>query len=136
MAWAPDYITLAEFKTDHSITGTTDDARIARDITAASRAVDIATRRQFGQVAAPEARSYTARWSDTFQRWVVPIDDTFSSPSLVTVPAGTITAYTLKPVNAAAVGKPWTLLVVDKTSLIQPPCDRDAVSITDPWGWP
>lgn len=134
MAWAPDYITTAEFKSDQGIVDTADDTRIARDITRASRAVDLETRRQFGVVTA-EVRSYTAHWSDTYERWVVPIDDTMVTPTAVTVSTGTITAFALKPANAALIGRPWTLLVVDKTSTVQPTCDRDGVTMSAPWGW-
>ena len=43
------------------ITDTDDDVQIALAVTAASRAIDRRTNRQFGLVAAPEARYYTAR---------------------------------------------------------------------------
>jgi hypothetical protein len=62
MPWAPDYITTAELKSFLGINDAIDDAQLAIAITAASRAVDRVTNRQFGQVAAAEARLYTPKF--------------------------------------------------------------------------
>ncbi|HEY9416934.1 MAG TPA: head-tail connector protein, partial [Pseudonocardia sp.] len=73
MAWAPAYVTADELKAFVRIDDAADDPQVDLAIDAASRAVDQHTGRQFGQVAAPEARRYTGRWD--YARWVVDIDD-------------------------------------------------------------
>ena len=56
MPWKPDYCTTAELKGFVSISDAGDDAFLALAITAASRAVDQHTGRQFGQVGSAETR--------------------------------------------------------------------------------
>lgn len=136
MPWAPDYVTAIEFKDRLAITGAADDAKIGRMITAASRAVDSTTYRQFGQVAAPEARFYTARWDDQMAAWVVVIDDLMDPAGLTaTIAAGTLTPTALKPANAAVRGRPYTRLAIDPTSLVLPKGTPDEVTVTAKWGW-
>lgn len=142
MAWAPNYCTSDELATFVRQT-TPDDERLSLAIAAASRAVDRATRRQFGQVAAPEARYYTARYHGSTSRWVVEIDDLMTVTGLaVAVDAAgaetytsTITAHSLRGRNAAAEGRPWTSLAVLASSDVQPSDDPDAVKVTAQWGW-
>lgn len=137
MAWAPDYVTTAEaraYVTRHA--DTVDDTELALAVTAASRAVDRHTNRQFGVVSAAVERSYTARWDRRRCRWVVDIDDLMTTTGLtVTVGAGTITAYTLEDVNAAADGRPWTRMVVDADSSVTPTNAENDVTIDALWGW-
>ncbi len=134
MVWAPAYVTDVELKKFVTVDDVTDDAEVGLAIEAASRAVDDATGRQFGKVAAPETRKYTALCRGG--RWVVEIDDLMTTVGLVvSVPAGTITAYTLTPVNAATEGRPWTRLVVDTASTIQPTGAPYEVTATATWGW-
>lgn len=140
MAWAPDYITDTELKDFVRIPDDVDDAEVASAIEAASRAVDNAAhpdgKRQFGKVDAPEERFYTAKWRPRRGRWVVEIDDLMTTSGVVvSVPAGAITSYTLAPVNAAQRGRPWTHLVVDPGSAVQPTGDEFEVSMVAPWGW-
>lgn len=143
MAWAPDYcdtIELAEFL---RISDSVDDYQLVHAIAAASRAVDKATGRQFGVVAAAEARYYTARYAARPGRWVVDIDDLMSTTDLVVDVdtdgddsfADEITDYVLRPRNAAPSGRPWTELAVPATSTVQPPTALEAVRITAIWGW-
>jgi hypothetical protein len=136
MAWKPDYVTLSAVKADRRIASTVDDAQIQRKITAASRAIDKHTHRQFGLVAAPEARRYTAEYSPRYGRYVVWIDDlmTTTGAALSTVD-GSITDYDLLPVNAAAEGRPWTHLLVGVDSAIQPDCDPYGMTMLARWGW-
>lgn len=142
MTWKPDYITLAEAKAFMGDTTTTHDADIATAITAASRAIDLCTNRQFGKVSVAEQRFYTAVWDRRRCRWVVRIDDLMSTSGFAAVildangaTVGTLTEYTLEPRNAAAVSKPWTELVVKSTSTRFPTGARDEVAITALWGW-
>ncbi|MBL8926321.1 MAG: hypothetical protein JNM77_08780 [Pseudonocardia sp.] len=142
MAWAPDYCTAEELAAfvRH---GDATDARLALAIAAASRAVDKAARRQFGAVAAAEARYYTARWDALTSRWTVAIDDLMTTTDLAVAfdsdgdetYADTITAHTLRNRNAAAEGRPWTELAILSTSDVQPTDAPDAVRVTAVWGW-
>lgn len=144
MAWEPDYCTSTELKDYVRITDSVDDAQVALAITAASRAVDRATRRQFGSVSPAVARYYTARFDAHRLRWVVDIDDVMSTSGFAvavdTDADGTfpdaIIDYQLAPRNAAADGRPWTLLVVGADSDVQPSTALvEGVRVTAPWGW-
>lgn len=140
MAWAPDYIDVDALASFQRIGDTFDDVELALAVTAASRAIDAHTNRQFGRVDEPELRRYTARINYERCRWVVDIDDLDDAADLVlTVPINgvdtAITSYTLEPVNAVAKGMVWTRLVVDPTSTVQPTGDPNEMSITAPWGW-
>ena len=131
MAWAPDYVTSADLKVYLRIGNTVDDAQVALAVTAASRAVDKHCNRQFGQVAAPEARTYTARWSSTRCRYVVDVDDVMTITGLVVTGDAAITDYTLKPSNAALKGKPWTRLVLNAGGNGR----EDGITVTARYGW-
>lgn len=136
MTWAPAYVTTAEFDSYERIGDTNDDAELSLAIDAASRAVDSYAGRQFGQVASAEARTYSAEWNPCRCVWAVDIDDLQDITGLtVSVAAGAITDFALKPANAVAKGKPYTLLVVNKTSTVQPTGDTDELTITALWGW-
>lgn len=136
MPWGGDYVSASDLKAYLQINDTADDAQIAFAVTAASRAVDRHTNRQFGLVAAPEARTYTARWDRERCRYVVDIDDLMTAVGLtVTTASGPITAYALQPGNAAAQGVPWTRLVVDAGSSVKPTTEEDGVTVTARWGW-
>lgn len=136
MAWAPDYTTLEAVKHDRRIASTVDDDEIERKITAASRAIDTHTHRQFGLVAAPEVRRYTAEYSPRYGRYVVWIDDLMTTTgATVSTVDGSITLYDLLPMNAAALSRPWTHLLVDVDSTIQPDVTPFGVTVTARWGW-
>lgn len=126
MAWGDtDYCTVAELKSFMRITTTMDDVQLSLAISTASRAVDRAASRQFGVVAAPEARTYEARLDPYLCAYAVQVDDLMTEIGLV-VGGG----YTLLPRNAAQKGRPWTRLVLDDR-----PEDLDAVDIMARWGW-
>ena len=135
MAWKPDYVTLAELKNFMHIFDTDDDASLALDITAASRAVDNHCNRQFGKTDALEQRLYTAEVRDC--RWVVDIDDLMTVTGLVVTitDVGTLTAFVKEPINAAQEARPWTRFVVDTTSTVKPTGKPYEVAITATWGW-
>lgn len=136
MSWAPDYATALELASYLRIGDTNDDTELSLALTSASRSVDARTNRQFGAVSPVEARTYTAEWDRRRRRWIVPIDDVQDTTGLtVTVDAGTITDYTLWPVNAAAKGRPYEVLVVNPTSSVDPNGTLDEVSISALWGW-
>ncbi|MFI7677873.1 head-tail connector protein [Actinophytocola sp. NPDC049390] len=125
MAWAPDYCASADLKAYLRVGDTIDDAQIALAISAASRSVDRYANRQFGLVAAPEARTYTAYWDRNVCKWAVQIDDLMTETGLVVE-----TTYTMHPRNAAQKGRPWTRLYLDSA-----PADTDAVEVSGRWGW-
>lgn len=143
MAWAPDYVTVAELRSYLRITDSVDDAEIGVAITAASRAVDHAAGRQFGVVSTAVERYYRA-WYDRVRRnWTVAIDDLMTETGLVvsglssadrtysTIARG---RFDLEPRNAAADGKPWSAIVfVSGVGALNP---REAgLRIAARWGW-
>jgi len=135
---------LAQVKTYIGETTTDHDADIATAITAASRAIDRATGRQFGQVATAQARSYDGFFDRHRPRpaWVVHIDDLGDVTGLAvsyTDSAGvttTITDYTLEPVNALVKGRVYGSLVVGPNAEAAPTSDYPQVDLTGLWGWP
>lgn len=136
MAWAPDYITLSEMKAFLRDGETIDDVQIGVAITAASRAIDRHTNRQFGVVAAAEERLYTGRYDRRRCRWVVEVDDFQSTTNLaVEVDGETGATYTKEPVNAAVKGRPWTTLAFDSDSPVVPTGAEHEVAVTALWGW-
>ena len=143
MAWAPDYCTTSELKSFVRIGDAVDDAQVALAVSAASRAVDQATSRQFGLVDTAEARYYAAAYDRNLRRWVVEIDDLMTTTSMTVkcdlgddgVYDDTITDFVLRPRNASATARPWTELVVNATSVVQPNSDFDGVRVTARYGW-
>lgn len=132
MTWRPDYVSLADARDDARIRDpddTVDDAALARWITAASRAVDKNTHRQFGFDTVQ--RFYDVEWRTDrtavhgFGRragfitpgtsgggyWWAPIDDlTVTDATKVQVIDNnmtTLTGWTLEPRNAVADGRPY-----------------------------
>lgn len=146
MTWAPAYATLAELKSSLRIPDTADDNELTFAIEAASRTIDHLTNRQFGVVAAAEARHYTARWDKHRRRYIVDIDDLMSTTNLAVAADddddGTYTDvtwtlntdYTLEPVNSPDVSRPWTQIVF-RASADSPPCTRYAIQVTAVFGW-
>lgn len=111
MTWKPDYITSALLKSElHMDAGdTADDAQIARWVTAASRAVDDWTHRQFGKLDAPATWTYEAVWDRHECAWFAIIDDITSTTGLSMQWRGSSTAlaaddYTLLPRDAVDKG--------------------------------
>lgn len=131
MAWAPDYVTSTELKSYLRIGDTVDDTELGFAITAASRAVDRNCNRQFGLVAAPEARKYTACWDKNRCKWVVFVDDFQTNVGLVVAGDATITDYSLQPSNADLNGQPWTHLVLNSGGNGK----ENGVTVTAKYGW-
>lgn len=141
MPWAPDYATVAELAAFLRIADNQDDVHLAVAITAASRAIDATANRQFGKVAVPEPRLYTARWSGRRGVWVIPVDDLMTSAGLaVDVDSdgagdyAPVTGYQLRPYNAAPVGRPWEVVTVDPANAALTG-RAGAVRVTAAWGW-
>ena len=143
--WAPDYVTTAELAAFMRISDNLDDAQLARAVTAASRAIDQATGRQFGLVAAPEARYYTLAYDSRKCRWFADIDDLMTDTGLAlaydsdddggfatTVDTGDVV---LDPRNAAAKSEPWTRLWVRPGSTATVGAVQDGLRVTARWGW-
>lgn len=142
MAWAPDYCTVDDLAEFARISHDGSNTQLALAIAAASRAIDRTARRQFGAVALPAARYYTARWDASASRYRVEIDDLQDDTGLEvagdTEGTGTYEAvasgFTLGPRNAPADGRPWTRLDftgadVEVSTLL------DGVEVTALWGW-
>lgn len=143
MAWAPDYCTVAELAEFVRINDELDNAQLARAVTAASRAVDRATLRQFGQVTVAEPRYYPATIEHGCGRWEVATDDLFVAPTSVdTDPAGNETwtgaagaAFLMLERNAPAKGKPWERLQLTSAATVYPVWPDRLVRVTARWGW-
>lgn len=143
MTWKPDYATTEELAAFVRIEDSLDDAQLGLAIAAASRAIDRACNRQFGVLAAAAARYYTARRDRKRCRWFLEIDDLMTTTDLAVAfdedddesYGGVITDYRLCPANAAADAQPWTELVVQDISDVQPTALEDGVRVTARWGW-
>lgn len=141
MAWEPDYVTVDELADYVRVDDADDDVQLGLAISAASRAVDRATHRQFGLVAAPEERYYTAQYDRQCYRYTVDIDDVVIVTGFaVDADLGddgtyttSITSYDLKPANAITRDRPYTkILLRPDVSLTTNP---DAVRVTARFGW-
>lgn len=142
MPWEPDYVAVADLADELRIDDNEDDVQLARWVTSASRAVDDHCKRQFGQLAAAEARQYTPEWSKSRGVWLVPIDDLMVAPTEVAVEqhsAGVfvvVTGSVFRPINAAAKARPWTELALPDTAAVGSVFGREgSVRVTARWGW-
>lgn len=126
MAWAPDYVNVAELTNYIRVGDTLDDSELELAASAASRAVDLCTGRQFGLVDAPEQRFYPVTWSRARQRWVAVIDDLQTTTGL-----SGVSGYTLLPRNALQMGKPWEAMEF----ATDPRDDNGEIGPTARWGW-
>lgn len=142
--WAPDYATSAELAEYMRIGDDLDSVVLARALSAASRAIDETTGRQFGLVDAAEPRVYRAEFDPATCRWSVPIDDLMTMVDLdvATDPLGDYTftgdagdTFVLTPLNAAAKGRPWTRLGLTSGVVDTPTLPDRYVEVTARWGW-
>ncbi len=143
MTWEPDYCTEAQLRTFMRLPASgsdTDSVDYTIAITAASRAIDRSCNRQFG-VSTATARYYTPHYSDAYLMTICEVDDFQSVTSLVVKSdfdgdqtyESTIasTGYRKRPYNAAANGRPWTLLEFsDSVSTT-----HGSLEVTALWGW-
>lgn len=148
MPWAPDYATTAELKAYVRVSDAVDDSEIGFALAAASRSIDQFTNRQFGVVAAAEARVYTACWDRHRSRYIVDIDDVMSTTGMavaaddddngvfddVTWTLNAEDGFYLFPPNAPDVARPWTRIIF-RLDADAPPTDENAVQVTALFGW-
>lgn len=143
MAWRPDYCSASDLKAHLRITDAADDAELAINITAASRAIDHACGRQFGS--AVQTRLY-ASCTSVDGRPAVSIDDIMSTAGLTikldTARDGsyatTLTVGTdvdLWPYNAAAEGEPWTAVVFREGAAALPTGRPQELQVAGTFGW-
>ena len=134
MTWAPDYCQVADLRSYLRITDSADDTFIAMWVTAVSRNVDLFCERQFGQVAAPESRTYTPTWDRHLCAHVLEVDDVQDVTALAVTDAdgATITGFTYDPPNAVLKGKPYERLIFgsDATTLA-----AGDLRVSAKWGW-
>lgn len=137
------YVTLAELKGYLSISDNIDDALLEQIAESASRSIDKIAGRRFYLDAATSARYY--RTNDSYS---LIVDDIGSSTGMTvkldTSGGGTYattatlnTDFILEPLNAAASGRPWTLITMVGQYLFPYPTNfRPGVEVTAKWGWP
>jgi len=139
MAWAPDYTTLARFKSFLRVTDIDDDVQLAVDITTASRAIDKACCRQFGVLTAATEWTYTARWDRHRNSWMVSVDDFATVTGLVVKVDGVVTTdFVKEPVRAVDKGGVWTQLRLPAAAIggvYSATSPLDNVKVTALWGW-
>lgn len=143
MALRPDYVTSVQLKAHLRITDTADDVAVALAVTAASRAVEHSTNRQFGLNGSAVARAYT--WDKRFIEGLpaVEVDDFMTSTGLLVkldqAGQGVFGSSLLNvdpwPWNAVTDGKPWTHLVFRSYATAFPTPFSQGVQITANWGW-
>jgi hypothetical protein len=113
VALSPDYITVAEAAAYLRIDDTVDDAELGLWVTAASRLIDSRCNRQFGQAAAPVARTYRNLpfYSPAYGLWLLEIDDVQTTTGLlVNGVAYASSGAILLPDDAPDYSVPWTTL--------------------------
>lgn len=147
MALYDDYSTRLELKSYLRIpdaadsTDQVDDAELTFALTAASRAVDRATNRQFGLAASASARYYTPKWDTPLKAYTVRVFDFMTVTGLVVKSdldgdgtyETTITDFYKTPFNAAADSEPWTGLVFGTASDVT--TEPNSLEVTARWGW-
>lgn len=136
MAWEPDYATEQDLKSYLRIGDSVDDLELSTAITAASRAIDHFTNRQFGVVAAAEERTYEVEWSRRHGKWkTIGMDDLSSTTGLVvTVSGSAVTTYTLLPRNASEEGRPYTRMLL-RSATASTDNGPKTVLVEGFWGW-
>lgn len=139
MVWKPDYITLALVKgfLRIDVGDTADDVELASWITAASRAVDRACNRQFGQDAGLVTRKYRqgASYDPDTGFWLLEIDDVQDTTGMTI--DGVVLAssgVTLLPENAVVNGKPYERLGYSNAPVVSYG-PRTAVTVLARSGW-
>lgn len=138
MAWAPDYIDEQELATYLRIGDNTDDPEMRTAISGASRAIDHATNRQFGQVETAESRTFEVRWSRTRGAYIADIDDVQDLAGFTVTVSGTALAsssYQLLPRNAAQEGRPFERILVPSATPTTVGAGPPTIDATGMWGW-
>lgn len=127
------YATLASLKSAVGITDSTDDTLLQVALDSATETIDQHCNRTFVAASTATARTFTA---DTTTR--VEVDDIYTATGLIVSSSNSAVAaavpyvsagYELGPVNAAALGRPWTYLVGSFSAT------AGAISVTAKWGF-
>lgn len=138
MVWKPDYVSAIEVAAYLRVDDTVDNAEFGIWATAASRAIDKRCNRQFGQVAAPQARVYrrTPVLDYTIGLWVMEIDDVQDLTGMLVngVPLASSGAVLL-PDNAPQDSEPWQRLGIAGWPINSYPGAPVSYTITARWGW-
>jgi hypothetical protein len=132
VSWSPPYATPAELA-GWLITADAvlEAVPLALAIESASRAIDKATGRQFGQVSAPEVRYYTPQRDPRSRVWYASFDDVQTVTGLVIeVDDDEVTEYQLTPRNSVAKGRPFT--GIEYRHHHSPDSE---LTVTARWGW-
>ncbi|KXK61955.1 hypothetical protein AWW66_10975 [Micromonospora rosaria] len=134
MPWAPDYLSAedaAEYIRMSSTSSTPDEADLETWCTAASRAIDKKTNRQFGQVDTATARTYRrpAAFDVVSGLWLLEVDDVQDPTGLTVggVPLATSGAVLL-PDEAPERGRPYERIGF-------PDWPDSPVVVSARWGW-
>lgn len=138
MPWAPDYVTTQQIKDYIGVSDALDDTQLAPLATAASRAVDVSTNRQFGKVTVATARTYRRPpyYSSDAGLWVLDVDDLYDVTGLLV--AGVAYASSgavVLPDNAPADGVPWRQLGWTSEPAYASAGVGSALVVTALWGW-
>lgn len=143
MAWAPNYIEAEELADFVRTDVESDRVELESACASASRAIDLATYRQFG-VTAPEARIYTPQWSLKLGCWEIECDDV-TAVTLIEVDtlndgtystAVSVTGVIYLPHNAVAEGRVYERIALRRSALPTTSILGDgSVRLTAPWGW-
>lgn len=145
MAWQPTYITDAELKSYVRLGDTLDDAEVTVANSAAARAIDTAARRQFGQVASAETRSYYPEWDRHHRTWTLIVDDVQDLTGFaIHDPAGAVVSssnYVMLPYDADKRARPFEAVRLS-TGVPQSytwwsglTYESNPYTVTGKWGW-
>ena len=140
MGWKPDYIDVPAIKGYLRIPldDTADDVELQLWVTSASRAADQRCKRQFGQLAAPAARTYRAPavYNPDIGLWVLEIDD-LQDPAGFTVNgvAYASSGATLLPDNALSDGEPYIQLGLPNDPGCSSAGSPVSTVLVGRWGW-
>lgn len=138
MTWKPDYIAATDIATYLNVGDAVDNALYGLWATAASRAVDKTTNRQFGLEASAIPRTYrrTPFYDRSTGLWLLEIDDVQTSTGLlVNGVAYASSGAVLLPDNAPADGKPWERIGLTTWPYESYPGGPQLNVITARWGW-
>lgn len=136
MAWQPLYATPDELKAYVRVDDDVDDVQVSLALAGASRAIDKASRRQFGKTDTALPRVFTAQWDPFNGTWYLDVDDLMTAAGLtIATPLGTVDSFRFESANAVSKGMPWTRIVVKTDSTFKPDGCEDNVTITATWGW-
>lgn len=147
MALYPTYATLSELKAHLVIGDANDDTDLNSKLESASRAIDTATRRQFGQSVAATQRYYSGDNAVLIEgRCAMPVFDISATSDLAvatdldgdgvyetTLTYGT--DFDLWPWNAQPDERPWTHIVLRPGSSSVFPWEARSIRVTALWGW-